>query len=259
MSSASGSTTAPTRSAEARAVGAAAGPVCTISYDTACLGWSGTPHPSLGFVGVRGFRAHRQPGSGARALERLGFARALPFPALAAALAHEAHGLEGHAAVDRLAHVVDRQPRRGDRHQGLHLHPGAGVRLHARLDRDARALGVGQQLDLDAVERQRVAERNPLVGALGGLDARDARRGQHVSLGDPALGDLREGLRGHAHLPARDADAARHGLVGHVHHPRAAPPVEVGKLIGHQLPSRSRSHSRRSAKTLSCSGSLKIS
>src|SRR5207237_1662386 len=51
-----------------------------------------------------------------------------------AGLAHEPDVLDPDAAFRRLEHVVDREARRGDGDEGLHLSPGPAHRAHARLD-----------------------------------------------------------------------------------------------------------------------------
>ena len=161
---------------------------------------------------------------------------ASPIAALAAALAHETHGLDDHAAVDRLAHVVDGEPRRRDRDQRLHLDAGARVSATRASIRTREPRGIGQQLDLDGVERQGVAQRNPLVGALGGLHPRDPRGREHVALRQRARRDRASVSGGIRTVAARDALAPRHRLLGDVDHARATLRVEVGELAAPRAP-----------------------
>ncbi|MNV94693.1 hypothetical protein D3C71_1895110 [compost metagenome] len=51
-----------------------------------------------------------------------------------------------------------------------------------------------------------MTERDQVGGLLGGLDAGDARHGEHVALGVGAVDDHLQGLRAHAH------QGLRHGL-----------------------------------------------
>ncbi len=105
-----------------------------------------------------------------------------------------------------------------------------------------------------------MGERDPLGGALGGLDAREPRRGEHVALAG-ALADAFEGGRRDVDHAAGDALTVRDLLVTHVHHPGAPAGIEMGQ-VAHDGPaprSVSESHSCRSWKTSSRSGSLKIS
>ena len=91
-----------------------------------------------------------------------------------------------HAAIDRLAHVVDRQRGGADRAQRLHLDPGPAADAAGRGDLDRGRVGRAGQLDLDRGQRQRMAERDQLGRALGAHDAGELRDRQHVALPDPA-------------------------------------------------------------------------
>src|SRR5262245_21438721 len=83
------------------------------------------------------------------------------------------------------------------------------VRADARLDAETR---LGSPIrrgrlepQLDRVERDHVRQRDPLVGALRGLDAGDARGGQYVALGHVPGDDPLQGGALHAELAARHA------------------------------------------------------
>src|SRR5436190_306453 len=86
-----------------------------------------------------------------------------------AVLLEEADRLHRHAAIDRLAHVVDRE--KPDLHRGERLHLDAGARgaFHARaaLDRGSRL--VQREFHAHRGERDRMAERNELGAALPAL------------------------------------------------------------------------------------------
>src|SRR5687767_10516182 len=85
---------------------------------------------------------------------------ALPLPGagFAAAFLVEANVRDDHAAIDRLAHVVDGQRGGRDRGECLHLDTAAIERADGRGDRDGRALD--GELEIDAGEPQRMAERD---------------------------------------------------------------------------------------------------
>ena len=87
-----------------------------------------------------------------------------------------------HAAVGRLAHVVDGE--QADLHGGqrLHLDAGAAERLDLRGAVHAVRGGVDLELHRHARDRQRVAQRDQSAGALGRLDGGDARHADHVAL-----------------------------------------------------------------------------
>ncbi len=106
---------------------------------------------------------------------------ALKCPDLAARLLQQAYALDPHAAVDRLAHVVDGQQSDAGGGQRFHLDAGAveGLRRHRR---SPTASVVERELDGDARQRQRMRERDQLGRALGRLDRGDARDAENVAL-----------------------------------------------------------------------------
>jgi predicted nucleotidyltransferase len=152
--------------------------------------------------------------------------------ALPPMLLQQPHLDDHHAAVHRLAHVVDRQQR--------HLHGGQGFHLDAGL---AEGLG-GARVQRTLLLASRRARTPPPPGsarsggtagsgrgALGALDAGDARDAQHVAL-------LRGAAAGSAPGGGLHADAAfghRHavgaGLGADVDHVGLALGVEVGQRL----------------------------
>ncbi len=91
---------------------------------------------------------------------------------------------------------------------------GSGVGF----DQDASGRGIRLQLDVHAVERQRMAQRNPLGRAFRRLDASDPSRREDVPLGCSPTDDEIQGIAGHPHGPAGDADPMGQRLLAHVHH-----------------------------------------
>src|SRR5436190_12466853 len=140
---------------------------------------------------------------------------------------HDAADLE--PQLESLDQVVDGQ--RGDARGGqrLHLHAGAGGR--ARLGGDGHRAGRGVDLGLDADEghRQRVAERDQLAGALGRLDAGEARGAEDVALRRVAGGHGGGGLRRHPDDRLRDGAPVGDLLARDVDHAGTAGVVEVGE------------------------------
>lgn len=146
-------------------------------------------------------------------------------------LFQHAHVVDGHAAIGRLAHVVDGE-------QG-HLHGGEGLHLHARgahrFDRggagNAGGAGVlcagGGKVQRHAGQCQGVAQGDEVAGLLGALDACDAGNAQHIPLLGVAC--FNECQRGGQHFYA----AAGHGhavggrLGSHIHHVGLALGVKV--------------------------------
>src|SRR5262249_55664432 len=85
------------------------------------------------------------------------------------------------------------RPPRADRRQRLHPHARLSGDPGARRDDGAapRSGPLERDVHVDRLERERVAERNDLGGALGRLDSREPRHGERVALGElPRLGRL---------------------------------------------------------------------
>ncbi|MOA08496.1 hypothetical protein D3C78_1282680 [compost metagenome] len=148
--------------------------------------------------------------------------------ALAAQLFQQAYAFDSHAAVHRLAHVVDRQGGDAGGGQGLHLHPGLPGQLAAG-DYVHAIVAFRIQLHLDAGEHQRMAERDEVGSLLRRLDAGDARHGEDVALGVAAGLDHGEGFRAHAHTGFGRRLTGGHRLVGDVDHVGATFGIEMGK------------------------------
>ena len=148
---------------------------------------------------------------------------------LAAALLEQADVGHHHASVGGLAHVVDRKQAHLHGGQRFHLDAGAadGLGLHLAVHR-AGGL-VEREVDTDVGQRQRMAQRDQLGGALGGLDGRDAGDADHVALLRGAAGHQRQRGRLHADAAGGARDAVRLGLGRHVHHVGLALAVEVGQ------------------------------
>ena len=94
--------------------------------------------------------------------------------------------------------------------------------------------GIARGLEVDGRlgDGERMAERDQLVGLLGGHDAGDAGGGQHVALLGLALLDQRQRRRRHGDEAFGARGALGGGLVGDVDHARLALVVEVREL-GH--------------------------
>jgi len=74
-----------------------------------------------------------------------------------------------------------------------------------------------------------VAERDQLAGALGRLDAGNARHGQHIALGQATARDQGQRFRAHAHEGLGHGLAMGDGLVAHIHHACMAVGIEMGQ------------------------------
>ena len=148
----------------------------------------------------------------------------------ASGLLEQPHRLDDDVALQRLGHVV--QGERGDRRGGERLHLDTRPRRRGDLGPDDDRAGgrVGGQLDVDAVERQWMAERDQLRGALCGPDAGEASGDERVALRPARVDECREHLGAHPHDRLRDGPACGDRLRPHVNHPRLAVLGEVARF-----------------------------
>ena len=134
---------------------------------------------------------------------------------------------DDHVLVGRLAHVVEGESCSRARSECFHLDAGLSGRFNHRFDvHDAVA---HCQLDGNFGEHERVTERNEIRGALGGLDAGDARGGEHVTLRQGAGDDGRRGGWRHGDASARNGAATSDGFVSDVDHVGVALVVKMGE------------------------------
>ena len=175
---------------------------------------------------------------------------AIPHARAAALLVQQAHVDDLHAAIYRLAHVIDGQARGTRAGQSLHLN--TRLARHARRDHHVKAnlpvracrrpaLGHvidrrprrsdGRNVALALGNEQRMAHGNDVARAFDGHDARHARAGKHIALFGAVL--QHHGLRLGVHEDGAlgDSDAMGLGLVGHVDHANLALGVHVRQLV----------------------------
>ena len=136
-----------------------------------------------------------------------------------------------HPLIHGLAHIVDGQQRGGNTGQGLHLNAGDAAGLDGAAGLHRPALRQQFELDLHLGQRQRMAQRDQLAGALGGHDASHAGYAQHIAFLHRAV------LHGGKGVFVHGNDAVGRGLAGgdrlaaHVHHHRIALGIEMGQFI----------------------------
>ena len=122
------------------------------------------------------------------------------------------------------------------RRAGQRFHLDAGLVVHRdRAAHDGLVVLVHVDLDAAALEPERMTERDQLVRALGGHDARDDRRLEHGPLArrKPGLAQ-RRGDRGRkAHARLGDGRALRHGLAADVDHGRLRALIDVRERRHH--------------------------
>ena len=175
---------------------------------------------------------------------------AIPHARAAALLVQQAHVDDLHAAIDCLAHVIDRKARGARSSQSLHLdtrlsrYAGRDQHVKANLPVRARrrpALGHvlgrrprrsdGRNVALALGNEQRMAHGDDVARAFDGHNARHARAGEHIALFGAIL--QHHGLRLGMHEDGAlgDGDAMGLGLVGHVDHAHLALGVHVRQLV----------------------------
>jgi hypothetical protein len=127
------------------------------------IGWSPWPGPAS---------SPRRPRPANRPYSRVA--------GLAAGLLDQAHGLDDHALLGGLEHVVDRQAGHRDGGQGLHLDARLALQLDPGHHRQPALGRLDRHLDLG--QRQRVAERDQVGGLLGRHHPGDLGHGADVAL-----------------------------------------------------------------------------
>jgi len=138
--------------------------------------------------------------------------------------------LEGHRAVDRLAHVIDGEQTYRDGGHRFHLYPGAPDRLYRCPALDRVSNGIHFELNCNACEGERMAQRDELSSPFGGLDCCDACYAKHVAFGSAALQDQSQCGCLHHNTTGGYRYAMGLLLVDHVHHVGLAAEIEVGQF-----------------------------
>src|SRR5690606_25321473 len=87
-----------------------------------------------------------------------------------------------------------------------------------------------REIERDAGERQRVAERDQIAGALGRHDARDARDREDIALFRGAVADGAGGIERHGDAAGGHRLARGDGLGGDIDHAGGAALVEMGEV-----------------------------
>ena len=133
-------------------------------------------------------------------------------PLLPPLLRDEADRADLDAALDALDHVVDGQG--GDGRRGHRLHLDAGLAGRRGLGADAQHAGRAVRRDrhLEVGQRQRMAERDQLAGALAAHDAGELGDAQDVALGAAAVDDEAQRLRRDGDRRLGDRAAGGDGL-----------------------------------------------
>jgi hypothetical protein len=179
----------------------------------------------------RAVRARDDDGLVRRALRRRRarrFARvALVVARGPARLRDQLHALDDDVALERLRHVVQGERRHRCRGERLHLDARSCRRPDLGPDLDDPRVAARQELEVDPVQRQRVAQRDEVRGPLRGADAGQARGHQRVALRPSGVQQRGEYLGPHADRGPGDGAPRGHRLVADVHHARRSLLVEM--------------------------------
>lgn len=141
-----------------------------------------------------------------------------PVPGLPTVLLQHPDLLHHHAAVGRLAHVVDGEQTHLNGRQRLHLDPRAPQCLHLRGTDDRVRAFVDFEFDRNAGDRQGMAQRNQVGRSLGGLDGRDTGNPQHIAFFCLAFDDQGQGLWQHTDTTCGTGHPMGDRLAPDVHH-----------------------------------------
>ncbi len=137
-----------------------------------------------------------------------------------------------HRPINRLDHVVNGEQSHLYSGERLHFNAGAAVALGLGPTVHCCAGLIDGEIDGDASERNRVAQRYQIGGALGPLNGRDSCNAQHIALGRRPLANARKRSGLHPDGARGDGDATGDGFVCDVDHMRLAGGVEVSKHGG---------------------------
>ena len=141
----------------------------------------------------------------------------------------------GHASVNRLAHVVNRQQGHLQGGEGFHFYAGGADGFGRHGAHDTIGLGTFGGAGVDDVklhgdprQGQRVAQRNEFAGLFGRHDGGHAGNAQHIAFfGAATFNQLARGGQ-HLDAAARNGNAVRVGFAADIDHMGLALGVKVG-------------------------------
>jgi hypothetical protein len=153
---------------------------------------------------------------------------ALPVSRFAAVFFQQLDGLNDHAPVHGLAHVVDSQQsdlRGGKR---FHFYAGLAVGFDRGLAAYAVFIGFRGQIDVYMRDGQRMAERNQIGRFLTGHDAGNSGDSQHIAFFMSAFDDQLERFRLHFNIAFGDGRALSDRFVADIDHVGFAGLIKMG-------------------------------
>ena len=135
--------------------------------------------------------------------------------------------MHGHPAVNRLAHVVNREQGNLHGRQGFHFDAGLAARFDRRRAIDRIRVAFGHQFERHHRECQRMTQGDQIRSFFGGHDARHPRDPEHIPFAVRPRIDHRQGRRRHFDAPFGARAAGSERLAADIHHVGLALLVEM--------------------------------
>ncbi len=137
-----------------------------------------------------------------------------------------------HAAVGRLAHVVNGEQGNLYGGQCLHFHPSLAHRIDLGAAMNGRLQLVDFEFHRHPRDRQRMAQRHQITGALGAHDGGNSCYAENIAFASIAFKNNSQGFRLHDDGAGSYGNAVRVRLAAHVHHVGLTGRVEMGEGRG---------------------------
>ncbi len=137
--------------------------------------------------------------------------------------------LDDHAAIDCFNHIVDGQQTAGAGGQRFHFDAGATESFGSGGAGDCGCRRVEIELDGDARECDRMAERDQVAGAFGGLNGGDAGDAEYIAFLCRTGMDQFKGGRLHANATSGARQPCCFGLGANIDHVGLAGGIEMGE------------------------------
>lgn len=139
----------------------------------------------------------------------------------------------GHATIDRLAHIVNGQQADLNRRQRFHFDTGLTVALDGGDELDGNAGLVDRNLDGDPGQADRMAQRNQIGRAFGGLNGGNSRDTEDIAFFDGTAFDEFKRCRLHGDATTSHGHPMRFELGADIDHVRLSVLIEMAQFIAH--------------------------
>ncbi len=143
----------------------------------------------------------------------------------------QADGFDDHAAIHRLAHIVDGEQGDAGGGEGFHLDAGAADSFGHRLAFNRIGRFVDAEVDSDFGQCDRMAERNQVGGSLRGHDAGEAGNAKHITFLGGAIANHRQRVGLHDDAAGGDGNAPGLGFIADADHQGAALFIKMSEIF----------------------------